>query len=113
MQLIAKLNGTDTIPSYGPLPISVPGCVDAWFMLHEVCFRGMGKLYCSGAPLTALPLFLAFVVTWLIAFRPPAYGAAASTDDPVRPRRIPCRPSRVALLAQVVDRRQRGSAILA
>ncbi|MDG1029119.1 MAG: gamma-glutamyltransferase [Flavobacteriaceae bacterium] len=23
------------IPSYGPLPVSVPGCVDGWFELHE------------------------------------------------------------------------------
>ncbi|MCG8582317.1 MAG: gamma-glutamyltransferase family protein, partial [Bacteroidales bacterium] len=23
-----------TIPSYGPLPVSVPGCVDGWFELH-------------------------------------------------------------------------------
>lgn len=25
----------DKIPSYGPLPVSVPGCVDAWFELHQ------------------------------------------------------------------------------
>ena len=24
-----------TIPSYGPLPVSVPGCVDGWFSLHK------------------------------------------------------------------------------
>ncbi|MCA9037493.1 MAG: gamma-glutamyltransferase [Planctomycetaceae bacterium] len=24
-----------TIPPYGPLPVSVPGCVDGWFSLHE------------------------------------------------------------------------------
>ncbi|WP_223788350.1 gamma-glutamyltransferase [Marinicella meishanensis] len=28
-------NGYDKIPSHGPLPVSVPGTVDAWFMLHE------------------------------------------------------------------------------
>ncbi|WP_154223013.1 gamma-glutamyltransferase [Marinicella rhabdoformis] len=27
-------NGYDKIPSHGPLPVSVPGTVDAWFMLH-------------------------------------------------------------------------------
>lgn len=27
-----KLN---TIPSFGPLPVSVPGCVDGWFELHK------------------------------------------------------------------------------
>ncbi len=27
--------GLDKIPSYGPLPVSVPGCVDGWFELHE------------------------------------------------------------------------------
>ena len=27
--------GLEKIPSYGVLPISVPGCVDGWFQLHE------------------------------------------------------------------------------
>lgn len=30
-----KEQGMTEIPSYGPLPVSVPGCVDGWFMLHE------------------------------------------------------------------------------
>jgi len=25
----------DRIPPYGPLPVSVPGCVDAWFQMHD------------------------------------------------------------------------------
>lgn len=25
----------DFLPAYGPLPVSVPGCVDGWVMLHE------------------------------------------------------------------------------
>lgn len=28
-------NGHDKIPSHGPLPVSVPGAVDGWFMLHD------------------------------------------------------------------------------
>jgi gamma-glutamyltranspeptidase/glutathione hydrolase len=28
-------NGYDKIPSHGPLPVTVPGCVDGWFTLHE------------------------------------------------------------------------------
>ncbi len=28
-------NGYRAIPSHGPLPVSVPGCVDGWFELHE------------------------------------------------------------------------------
>ncbi len=28
-------NGYEKIPSYGPLPVSVPGCVDGWFELHR------------------------------------------------------------------------------
>lgn len=28
-------NGHSKIPSHGPLPVSVPGAVDGWFMLHE------------------------------------------------------------------------------
>jgi len=34
-KLIELLEGQKEIPPYGPLPISVPGCVDGWFMLHE------------------------------------------------------------------------------
>ena len=28
-------NGYKEIPYYGPLPVSVPGCVDGWFELHD------------------------------------------------------------------------------
>lgn len=28
-------NNLDRIPSHGPLPVSVPGCVDGWFELHD------------------------------------------------------------------------------
>jgi len=30
-----KEKGYEKIPAYGPLPVSVPGCVDGWFELHE------------------------------------------------------------------------------
>lgn len=30
-----KKNGYEKIPSLGPLPVSVPGCVDGWFELHN------------------------------------------------------------------------------
>ncbi|HKJ06782.1 MAG TPA: gamma-glutamyltransferase, partial [Flavobacteriaceae bacterium] len=30
-----KTKGMDKIPAYGPLPVSVPGCVDGWFELHK------------------------------------------------------------------------------
>jgi gamma-glutamyltranspeptidase/glutathione hydrolase len=30
-----KENGYKKIPSLGPLPVSVPGCVDGWFELHK------------------------------------------------------------------------------
>jgi gamma-glutamyltranspeptidase/glutathione hydrolase len=30
-----KENGYEQIPAYGPLPVSVPGCVDGWFELHS------------------------------------------------------------------------------
>jgi len=29
-----KDNGMSTVPSYGPLSVTVPGCVDGWFELH-------------------------------------------------------------------------------
>ncbi|MEM1217375.1 MAG: gamma-glutamyltransferase [Bacteroidota bacterium] len=28
-------NGMQKIPAYGPIPVTVPGCVDGWFELHE------------------------------------------------------------------------------
>jgi len=31
-----KDNGFEFIPSYGPLPVSVPGCVDGWFEMHDM-----------------------------------------------------------------------------
>ncbi len=34
LQKMLKDQGRDKIPSLGPLPISVPGCVDGWFTLH-------------------------------------------------------------------------------
>jgi gamma-glutamyltranspeptidase / glutathione hydrolase len=30
-----KKEGLDRIPAYGPLPVTVPGCVDGWFELHK------------------------------------------------------------------------------
>ncbi|MCU4162724.1 gamma-glutamyltransferase [Carboxylicivirga caseinilyticus] len=30
-----KNQGLDMIPSFGPLPVTVPGCVDGWFELHS------------------------------------------------------------------------------
>ena len=30
-----KKQGLEKIPSHGPLPVTVPGCVDGWFELHE------------------------------------------------------------------------------
>ena len=30
-----KTNNYSSIPAYGPLPVSVPGCVDGWFELNE------------------------------------------------------------------------------
>ena len=35
-----KKRGLAEVPSYGPLPVTVPGCVDGWFELH----RRFGKL---------------------------------------------------------------------
>ncbi|MBS3772378.1 MAG: gamma-glutamyltransferase, partial [Bacteroidales bacterium] len=30
-----KKHGYESIPAHGPLPVSVPGCVDGWFELHN------------------------------------------------------------------------------
>jgi gamma-glutamyltranspeptidase/glutathione hydrolase len=36
-------NGYEFIPSYGPLPVSVPGCVDGWFEMHDMFGRLLMK----------------------------------------------------------------------
>ncbi len=37
--------GFTTIPAYGPLPVSVPGCVDGWFEMHDKFGKlGMKKI---------------------------------------------------------------------
>ncbi len=33
-ELRKRIGDRDTIPALGPLPVSVPGCVDGWFELH-------------------------------------------------------------------------------
>ena len=35
MKKLRELVDGDEIPAHGPLPVSVPGCVDGWFTLHE------------------------------------------------------------------------------
>jgi len=32
-------NSIEFIPAYGPLPVSVPGCVDGWFEMHDMFGR--------------------------------------------------------------------------
>ncbi|HET7842633.1 MAG TPA: gamma-glutamyltransferase, partial [Xanthomonadales bacterium] len=32
---VFREKGLTEVPSYGPLPVTVPGCVDGWFALHE------------------------------------------------------------------------------
>ena len=34
-----KKNGYELVPSYGPLPVSVPGCVDGWYEMHDMFGR--------------------------------------------------------------------------
>ncbi len=34
-KLKQEIGDRDTIPALGPLPVSVPGCVDGWFELHD------------------------------------------------------------------------------
>ncbi|MEZ5001233.1 MAG: gamma-glutamyltransferase [Bacteroidales bacterium] len=31
-----KENGYEKIPAYGPLPVTVPGCVDGWFEMLDM-----------------------------------------------------------------------------
>jgi len=55
----------DKIPSFGPLPVSVPGCVDGWFELH----KRFGKLPVSDVLMPAVEYAeKGFPVTELVAY---------------------------------------------
>ncbi len=34
-QFVKQLKGSKTIPPFGPMPVTVPGTVDAWFEMHD------------------------------------------------------------------------------
>lgn len=59
-------NSYDFIPPYGPLPVSVPGCVDGWFEMHEMFGRLTVKEILQPAITYARE---GFPVTELIAFQ--------------------------------------------
>lgn len=60
-----KANNMDKIPSFGPLPVSVPGCVDGWFELH----KKFGKLPMSAILAPSIKYAEeGFPVTELIAY---------------------------------------------
>lgn len=57
--------GFEFIPSYGPLPVSVPGCVDGWFEMHDI----FGKLPISNILQPAISYAKdGFPVTEVIAY---------------------------------------------
>ena len=58
-------NGYEFIPSHGPLPVSVPGCVDGWYELHGMFGRLPMKDILQPAIIHARE---GFPVTELIAF---------------------------------------------
>ena len=60
-----KENGYEFIPSYGPLPVSVPGCVDGWFEMHDMFGRLLMKDVLAPAITYARD---GFPVTEVIAF---------------------------------------------
>lgn len=60
-----KKNGYTKIPPHGPLPVSVPGCVDGWFEMHQK----FGKLPMSAILSPAIGYARnGFPVTELIAY---------------------------------------------
>lgn len=57
--------GIEFIPSFGPLPVSVPGCVDGWFEMHDI----FGKLPISNILQPAISYARdGFPVTEVIAY---------------------------------------------
>ena len=60
-----KENGYEFIPSYGPLPVSVTGCVDGWFEMHDMFCRLPIKYILQPAITYALD---GFPVTEVIAY---------------------------------------------
>lgn len=73
-----KENGYEFIPSYGPLSVSVPGCVDGWFEMHEM----FGKLPINDILQPAISYARdGFPVTELIAYDL-GHGTAILKDFP-------------------------------
>ncbi len=73
-----KDEGLESIPPYGPLPITVPGCVDGWFELH----KQFGKLPMPTILEPAIGYATAgFPVSEVIAYYW-QHGVRALTDKP-------------------------------
>jgi gamma-glutamyltranspeptidase/glutathione hydrolase len=61
-------NGYDLIPSFGPLPVSVPGCVDGWYEMNEMFGRLPMKDILQPAILYARDGFpVTEVIAWSLA----------------------------------------------
>ena len=77
--------GIERMPAYGPLPVTVPGCVDGWFTLHDASALPMAEVLAPAIRLARE----GFPVTELIAHYwqlnvPPARPARLRRDLPAR-----------------------------
>jgi len=73
---VFRERGHDKIPSHGPLPVTVPGCVDGWFELHgrfgklpmaDVLAPAIGYAR-EGAPISELIAYYWDKSAWLAKF---------------------------------------------
>lgn len=79
-------NGYTSIPSHGPLPVSVPGCVDGWFELHgKFGSMDMDKIFApaiqyaeEGYPVSELIAYYMGRSSWLSKF--PNFGDVFMPD---------------------------------
>jgi gamma-glutamyltranspeptidase/glutathione hydrolase len=72
-----KSKGLDAIPSFGPLPVTVPGAVDGWFALHERFGRAPMKDVLAPATYYAehgFPLSPVIAEAWAISAKPDRLG---------------------------------------
>jgi len=68
-----KKNNINQIPAFGPLPVSVPGCVDGWFELHAKFGKlSMGEILAPAIAYARSGFPVSEVIAWSWALNIPA-----------------------------------------
>jgi len=81
-----KEQGMDAIPSLGPLPVSVPGCVDGWFMLHEKFgSKDMGEILAPAIRYAREGFPVSELIAYYMGFGPRIYAQFPNYEEVYMP----------------------------